>query len=81
MMAFHSLEPFGSGIEDFRAGQIAATLANVNRDSKTKPTPWSAADFMPALEAEADRKQEAELAALTPAQRIQMLDRAFFKSM
>jgi hypothetical protein len=81
MMAFHSLEPFGSGIEDFRAGQIAATVANVNRDPKTKAQAWMPADFMPALGAEADRKEEAELAKLTPAERIALLDQAFFKGM
>lgn len=51
MMAFAQLEPFGALAEDFRAGQICATLANVHRDSKTRPDPWTAADFMPALDA------------------------------
>ena len=50
MMAFERLEPFGAMHEDFRAGQIAAVVANVHRDSKTEP--FTPADFMPALYAE-----------------------------
>ena len=79
MMAFDSLEPFGGAVDDFRAGQIAATVANVNRDPKTKAQAWTPADFMPALGAEADRREEAELAKLTDAERIALLDAAFFK--
>ena len=81
MMAFDSLEPFGSAVDDFRAGQIAATVANVNRDPKTNAQAWTAADFMPALGAESDRKEDAELAALTDEQRIALLDAAFFRGM
>ena len=37
---------------DLRAGIIAATFANVNRDKKKKPTPFKATDFMPDFEGE-----------------------------
>jgi hypothetical protein len=49
MMAFERLEPFGGLQEDFRAGQICALTANVNRDPK-KHGPFNAGHFMPALE-------------------------------
>ena len=81
MMAFEQLEPFGSGIDDFRAGQIAATVANVNRDPKSKAQPWTPADFMPALGAEADRAEDAELAAMSPAERVKLLDAALFRGL
>ena len=48
-MAFERIEPFGSLVEDFRAGQVAATVANVQRQAKTEP--FKASDFMPALRA------------------------------
>lgn len=51
MMAFEGLEPFGSLPEDFRIGQVAAVIANVNRDRDHKPDPFTPADFMPALRA------------------------------
>lgn len=51
MMAFEGLEPFGSLPEDFRIGQVAAVIANVNRDTERKSAPFTAADFMPALRA------------------------------
>lgn len=49
MQAFANLEPFGPLQEDFRAGQICAVLANVNRDPKARREPFSPRDFMPAL--------------------------------
>lgn len=55
MMAFEQWEPFGSLTEDFRFGQIAAVVANVNRSAERHPEPYTAADFMPALAAARDR--------------------------
>jgi hypothetical protein len=79
MMAFCRLEPFGALADEHRAAQIAATVANVNRDPKTKPEPWVAADFSPVLAAEKDRQEDAELAAMTPAERVAALDAALFR--
>lgn len=45
--AFYQLEPFGEWREDLRAAKICAIIANVNRDEKRKPKPFSPADFMP----------------------------------
>lgn len=33
--------------QDYRAGMIASIIANVNRDPKQRPEPWSPEDFMP----------------------------------
>ena len=44
-MAFYELEPWGSEIDDHRAGTIAATIANVNRDPKKKSMPYTWDDF------------------------------------
>lgn len=51
MMAFEDLEPFGGLAQDYRAGIVAATIANVHRDSEKKRDAFTAADFMPALAA------------------------------
>lgn len=50
MVAYSELEPWGPLQADFRAGQICATLANVNRDPRARSEPWAARDFFPALE-------------------------------
>lgn len=49
MLAYAKLEPFGPLSDDFRAGQIAAIVANVNRDSKRSPEPFLARDFFQSL--------------------------------
>lgn len=46
-MAYHQLEPWGEERADLRAGIIASTLANINRDPKRHPEPYGATDFMP----------------------------------
>lgn len=46
-MAYANLEPFGPEREDQRAGVVAATLANINRDTKARPEPYSVEDFFP----------------------------------
>ena len=43
---YADLEPFGEWRADYRAGLICALIANVNRDPKKTPKPFSAADFM-----------------------------------
>jgi hypothetical protein len=45
-MAYFRLEPFGAEREDMRAGIIAATIANANRDPKKRPKPFTPGDFM-----------------------------------
>jgi flagellar basal body rod protein FlgC len=50
-MAFFSIEgPTGDERDDWRAGMIASTIANVNRDSKKKGSPYKPQDFMPKYE-------------------------------
>lgn len=46
-MAYATLEPFGEERADLRAGIIASTIANANRDPKHKPKPFAPSDFMP----------------------------------
>lgn len=46
-MAFSQLEPFGSHIEDLRAGTIATMLGNINRNAKVAPEPFGLLDFIP----------------------------------
>jgi hypothetical protein len=40
---------------DLRAGIVASTIANVNRDPKKKPDAYQPADFMPLQKAAAGR--------------------------
>lgn len=79
MMAFDQLEPFGSLAEEFRMGQIAAVVANVNRNEERKPEPFTAADFMPALAAARERANRPP-ADETPEQLAARLDRKLFSA-
>jgi hypothetical protein len=45
-IAYYNLEPWGEERADWRAGMVAATIANAHRDPK-KHAPFRPADFMP----------------------------------
>lgn len=47
-MAFERLEPFGSLVDDYRSGTIAATIANVNRAS-SKDHYFAPDEFAPSV--------------------------------
>ncbi len=76
MLAFEQLEPFGGLADDWRAGQIAATVANVNRNPERTPQAFEPADFMPAL-AELAGSREPTLLEDPEAQSA-LLDRLLF---
>lgn len=44
-MAYFNIEPFGERLADIRMGTLAATMANIHRDSK-RPA-FEPADFLP----------------------------------
>lgn len=46
-IAYSHVDPFGEERGDLRAGIIAATIANANRNPKKRPRPFTPADFMP----------------------------------
>lgn len=48
-MVFYNIEPFGEGQAALRAGIIASLIANVNRDTKKKITPFTPFDFIPKI--------------------------------
>lgn len=60
-MAFSSIEPIGEYRNELRHGQMMALHCNINRDSKSKPEPYRAIDFMNFIE----KPEEKEL---TPAE-------------
>jgi hypothetical protein len=45
--SYSQVEPFGDERADLRMGILASVIANVNRSSKHKPTPYKPADFIP----------------------------------
>ena len=45
-LAYSRIEPFGHEREDMGAAMVSSVLANVNRDSKKRPTPFTVKDFM-----------------------------------
>lgn len=46
-MAYAAIEPWGEEQANWRAGLITSTIANVHRDSRKKPQPFTPEDFMP----------------------------------
>jgi hypothetical protein len=46
-MTYAGMEPWGEERADLRAGIVASVVANANRDSKRRPRPYEAKDFMP----------------------------------
>jgi len=50
--AYEHLEPFGERGAYKRAGILAALTANIHRDSKTRPEPFTPEDFIPSVERE-----------------------------
>lgn len=68
--AFAEIEPWGTGVDDFRTGTLAAVIANVNRNPERAP--YSPGDFMPTWDpveraARAEAAEEANAAAFAAA--------------
>jgi hypothetical protein len=65
-MAYFSIDPFGEERSDLRAGIVASTIANANRDSKQRRRPYTPQDFMPDFESreESGEKSPEEVYAL-----------------
>lgn len=55
-IAYSRIEPWGEEREDFRAGIVASTIANVNRASNSKP--FTPRDFMPDFSRKPETKAE-----------------------
>lgn len=56
--AFYALEPWGTDADDMRAGIVASTIANVNRDPKKQRRPFQPSDFIPRREPKAEQTPE-----------------------
>ncbi|MDR5774911.1 MULTISPECIES: hypothetical protein [unclassified Caballeronia] len=48
-LAYSKIEPFGTEMEDLRAGVVAAAIYNVNRSPKARPEPFGPSDVIPWL--------------------------------
>lgn len=59
-IAFYSIEPWGEERADLRAGIVASTVANVNRNPKQRSKPYSPKDFMPVYDKPPKKQQTME---------------------
>lgn len=59
-MAFYRLEPWGTAIDDWRFGMLAAMIANTNRDPKKQRKPFEAQDFMPVRDADPRHEMQSD---------------------
>lgn len=73
--AFSSLEPFGDLVADQRHGIAQALAANLQRDAKRRPQPYTPEDFIPWHESHRDKGK--------PEKRLtnKQLDEAFIKAL
>jgi hypothetical protein len=62
LFAYDYIQPIGSEREDLRSGLVAATIANGNRDPRSKPDPYVPMDFMPFSRAPGEPKAVEDLA-------------------
>lgn len=56
--AHFELEPWGLEREDLRAGIVASTIANANRNAKKHPKPYTADQFTPVVPVLADLDED-----------------------
>jgi hypothetical protein len=68
---YDRIEPFGEMRSELRHGQQMAMTANLNRDSKKRPQPFTALDFMNYIE----QPEEKEL---TPEEYFEKIDKEIF---
>lgn len=63
-LALDRLQPIGQYGAYWRAALIASTVAEANRNTTVRPTPFTVDDFMPgeAVEPETDEERAAQLA-------------------
>ena len=76
-MAFDRLEPFGSLVDDFRTGTIAAQIWNASRQSKDDPW-YGPADFAPAYQAMKARFEQPVQDNLTDDEHSALIDAEMF---
>ena len=76
-MAYSEIEPFGDGETRayWRAGLIASTIANANRDPKKRRKQYTPEEFMPSFEKQPEPDPEAQSRRLLAI--VERLNRAF----
>lgn len=77
-MAYYELEPFGDLIADHRHGAASALLANLNRDSKSRPEPYKSDDFIYWRDTGADTPDSEPVLLADPVAQGQLLRAALF---
>ncbi len=65
-MAYYRIDPYGSWREDYRAGIVASTLANVNRTKDAKV--FTPQDFIPEFDHAEEREEQ------SPEEQLQIVE-------
>lgn len=63
---YYEVEPFGEWRADVRTAQLAAILANTNRDPKKRASPYEIKDFMLFEKLAKPKKAKTEDAVIQP---------------
>ena len=77
-MASYEIDQRGGHYDDLRAGLIASTFANANRDSKKRPQPFGPLDFVGWSEFHRDSEDSGPILLDDPEEQSMMLDRMLF---
>lgn len=62
--AYLEVEPMGAPRDDLHAAMLLALLANVNRDRKKRPKPFTLQEFMPDFWKRPDTEKKASAAEI-----------------
>ncbi|MDR5801204.1 hypothetical protein [Caballeronia sp. LZ001] len=77
-LAYYQIEPFGTQMDDMRAGVIAAATYNVNRDSKKRPTPFGPSDVIPWIDGLSPRAEEGPVLLADPVAQSNLIRATLF---
>ncbi|MBW0450842.1 phage tail assembly protein T [Paraburkholderia phenoliruptrix] len=77
-LAYYQIEPFGTHMDDLRAGVVTAAVYNGIRDAKKRPEPFGPADVIPWLGGFSPQREDELVLFDDPAAQTAMLRAALF---
>jgi len=77
-LAYHQIEPFGSQMDDLRAGAVTAAIYNVNRNTEKRPQPFGPCDVIPWLDGLSQKPEPEPVLLDDPVAQTAMLRASIF---
>jgi len=77
-LSYHQIEPFGSQMDDLRAGAVTAAIYNTNRDTKKRPEPFGPSDVIPWIDGLSAKPEQEPVLLDDPVAQSAMLRASLF---